>query len=216
MNRPNPLSEGKTQGPRDLDRSSAGGSRARPDVEGAAADSARLAELARTRLLDTEPEESFDRITCLVARVMDAPLALVNLIDRDRQFTKACVVPEGMSPLAETCFNDSFCQYPVALDRPLAIDDARDHPWVGQSAFVREGGILAYLGVPFHGPDGHALGSLCVASPEPREWTQDEVELMEELAHVVETEVALRVERLKATLESGQDAAPGGHPPAVE
>lgn len=154
-----------------------------------------------TRLLDTEPEESFDRITRLVARVLDAPLALVNLIDRDRQFTKSCVLPEGMSPLTESRFNDSFCQYPVALDRPLVIEDARGHPWVGQSAFAREGGILAYLGVPFHGPDGNALGSLCVASPEPRAWTEDEISLLTEFTFVVETEIALRVERLKWQLQ---------------
>lgn len=166
----------------------------RPDVQAAASRPERLAALARTGLLDTPPEENFDRLTRLVARIMNTPLALVNLIDEDRQFTKSCVVPEGMAPVSESRFNDSFCQYPVALARPLIIEDARNHAWVSQSAFVRDGGIIAYLGVPLHGPDDELLGSLCVADSKPRAWTEDDVTLLEELTATVETEISLRVE----------------------
>ena len=100
---------------------------------------ARLAVLWRTGLLDTLPEEVFDRLTRLVQRLLGAPVALVSLVDADRQFFKSAVgLPEPWATRRETPLSHSFCQHVVATGAPLRVEDARQHGLVRDNPAVSE------------------------------------------------------------------------------
>ena len=89
-------------------------------------DQNRLAALDASALLDTPPAEAFDRLTRLVTRILNVPVALVTLVDRDRQFFKSCIgLPEPWMSGRETPLSHSFCQYTVMTREPLIITDAR-------------------------------------------------------------------------------------------
>lgn len=152
-----------------------------------AQDPARLAALRRTGLLDSAPDPSFDRHVRLAAEVLDAPVALVSLIDEDRQFLKSCIgVEERETPLTH-----SFCQHAVAQRKPLIVDDAREHPVLKHNPAIEEMGSIAYAGVPLIDADGHALGTLCVLDSRPRRWSKHQVDLLSDLAASVVNEIAL-------------------------
>jgi GAF domain-containing protein len=152
----------------------------------------RLSALARTGLLDTDPEEAFDRFTRLAARWFGTPIALVSLVDRDRQFFKSAVgLEEPWRTLRETPLAYSFCKHTVALQMPLMIADAREDPLYRDNPAVRELNIVAYAGVPLT-MSGYALGALCVIDLEPRAWSATEVETLADLAACVTSEIELR------------------------
>jgi GAF domain-containing protein len=160
----------------------------------------RLSALARTGLLDSPPEESFDRFTRLAARWFNTPMALVSLVDRDRQFFKSAVgLAEPWRTLRETPLAYSFCKHAVAQQTPLMIADAREDPLYRDSPAVRELNIVAYAGVPLT-MSGYALGALCVIDMEPREWTATEVETLADLAACVGREIELRMRVREAEL----------------
>jgi GAF domain-containing protein len=153
----------------------------------------RLAELRRTALLDTPPEEPFDRLTRLATRLCKTPVGLVSLVDRDRQFFKSAVgLPEPWMSRRETPLSYSFCKHAVAwATEPLVVRDARKESMFRDNPAVRELGIVAYAGVPLmHG--GQALGTLCVIDTEPRAWSYDEIETLKDLAACVMREIELR------------------------
>ena len=151
-------------------------------------DPARLAELRATGLLDSPAEEAFDRLTRLAARLLDAPVALVSLVDADRQWIKSQF---GLaSPLAETRetpVRTSCCRHAVAAGETLAIEDARIHPLTASYAES-----VAYLGAPLRTAEGHVLGTLCVVDQRPRAWTAEHAETLEALAASVSAEIRLR------------------------
>jgi len=152
-----------------------------------ARDPDRLAALRATGLLDSEPEPGFDRHARLAAQMLSAPIALVSLVDEDRQFFKSGLgVEERETPLSH-----SFCQHAVARREPLVVDDAREHPILKDNPAVQEMGAIAYAGVPLIDPDGHALGTLCVLDSRPRQWSSHQVELLTDLAESVMSEIAL-------------------------
>ena len=92
---------------------------------------ARLDALLRLGLLDTPPEESFDRLTRLAARLLSAPVALVSLVDDHRQFFKSAFgLPQPWATVRETPLSHSFCQHVVSEGKPLIVEDARAHPLV--------------------------------------------------------------------------------------
>ena len=89
-------------------------------------DGARLAAVRRLALLDSESEEAFDRLTRLAARLLDAPVALVSPVDRDRQFFKSCLcLPAPWAAGRETPLSHSFCRHAVESGPPLLTADAR-------------------------------------------------------------------------------------------
>jgi PAS domain S-box-containing protein len=162
---------------------------------GVLADPDRLAAVRQTHLLDSPAEAAFDRVARMAARLLEVPIALVPLIEDDRQFFKACVgLPEPWASARQTPLSHSLCQHVVVARQPLAIGDtgrdaiARDNP------LVRELGLAAYLGVPLIDPSGYVLGSVCVADHRPREWTSDEVAILTDLAGLVMTQIQLRAE----------------------
>lgn len=171
-------------------------------------ESARLATLARTRLLDSPAEEPYDRIARLAARVLDAPIATVTLIDEDRQFYKACVgLPEPLRSVRQTPLEYSFCKHTVALGSPLVIGDTRSDDRVSAMLSVTAFGVQAYAGVPLL-VDGFAIGTLCVMDMRPRTWTGEQVGMLIDLAAAVMTEIQLRltVEQVELASEAAHAA----------
>lgn len=165
------------------------------DVSAHLSDPERLAALRAVALLDTPTEQSFDRLARLAARLMKAPVALVSLVDADRQFFKSCVgLPEPWSSRRETPLSHSFCQHNRFADRHLLIEDARTHPLVNDNLAIRDLNVIAYLGIPLSTPDGYVLGSFCVIDSKPRRWTEEDVSVVQDLAAAVMNEIQLRTE----------------------
>lgn len=159
----------------------------------------RRLELAATGLLDTPAEDRFDRYTRLAARLTDAPVTLVSLVDRDRQFFKSQLgLPDPWASLCETPLSHSFCRHVVELREPLVVEDAREHPLVRDNLAIRDLGVVAYLGVPLVTPRGIILGALCAIDGRPRAWSEGQVGAMTDLARALMSEVALRELSLEA------------------
>lgn len=156
-------------------------------------DPERLANLAEHGVLDTRPEPEFDRMTRLAGRFTQAPVCLLSLVDSCRQFFKSAVgLPSPWAERRETPLSHSFCVAVVERHAPLVIEDARVHPdWSGNPA-IQDLGVVAYLGVPLTSDEGFALGSLCVIDHRPRKWTEDEIQVVTDLAGAVMTELRLR------------------------
>src|SRR5688572_22304256 len=91
----------------------------------------RLSALHKLGLLDTPPEVAFDRLARIACRVLRAPVALVSLVDQERQFFKSCIgLPEPIASRRQTPLSHSFCQHVVGTGRPLIVEDARSNPLV--------------------------------------------------------------------------------------
>ncbi len=164
------------------------------DVESALQSESRLQALASVQLIDTPVEESFDRLTQLASKLMRAPVSLVSLVEPQRQFIKSQVgLQEPLASLREVPITHSFCKYVVASGEPLVIDDTREHPLVCLNPAIRAYDVVAYLGIPLTSDDGWHLGSFCVIDHEPRQWTADDVEIMQTLAASVTTQIQLRL-----------------------
>lgn len=164
-------------------------------------DPRRLNTLRELGLLDSPAEEAFDRLARFASRLLDTPIALVSLVDEERQFFKSCIgLPEPWSSWRETPLTHSFCQHCVATHEPLVISDARDHPLVRDNLAIPDLNVIAYLGVPLTTPAGIAIGSFCVIDSVPRSWAQEDIDTMSELATSVIREISLRA--LKRTLEA--------------
>jgi GAF domain-containing protein len=154
-------------------------------------DPERLAAVHRTALLDSAAEPGFDRLTRLAARVLRAPISLVSLVDDHRQFFKS---NEGLEDgLRETPLSHSLCQHVVTTGKPLIVEDATCDPLVADNLAVTELHVRAYAGVPLLAPNGAIIGSFCVIDTVPRTWRPDEIEVLEELAGSVMTEIELGV-----------------------
>ena len=142
----------------------------------------RLAALRRYMLLDTVPEAEFDRVTALAARLFGVPIALVSLVDADRQWFKSCVGIEA----TETSRDDAFCAHALFDTRPLVIPDALEdvrfayNPYVTGAPFIR-----FYAGAPLVTHEGYALGTLCVIDTKPRQLTAEQIDTLASLAAVV-------------------------------
>jgi PAS domain S-box-containing protein len=159
------------------------------------ADPGRLAAVRQTNLLDTPAEDAFDRVARLAARLLEVPIALVPLLEDDRQFFKACVgLPEPWASARQTPLSHSLCQHVVVARQPLAIGDTGGDALARDNPLVRELGLAAYLGVPLIDTSGYALGSVCVADHRPRDWTPDQVAILTDLAGLVMTQIQLRAE----------------------
>ncbi|MGG5823779.1 GAF domain-containing protein [Falsiroseomonas sp. HW251] len=147
------------------------------------ADPKRLVALRRTGLLDSPPEQPFDNITSAASKAMDASVALVSLVADDRQFFKSAQDPSGVFRAEqETTLAMSLCRYAVAARQPLVISDARLSPDFQDHPAVREGGVVAYAGYPIMLADGEAIGTVCVLDTKPREWADDQVSALKDLA----------------------------------
>jgi hypothetical protein len=156
-------------------------------------DPGRLAALEATGLLDAPPQASLDRLARLAARVLNAPVGLVSLVDRDRQVFAGCIgLAEPWATQRETPLSHSICQHAVASRQPLIVSDVRRQPVLRDNLAVRDLDVVAYAGIPLITDDGHVLGTLCVIDHRARTWTSAEVEMLEDVAAAALTEIRLR------------------------
>lgn len=150
---------------------------------------ARLAALRQLGLLDTAPEESFDRITRLAQRVMGTPIALVSLIDADRQWFKSNQGPDAI----ETARDVSFCGHAIHSPNIFEVPDATLDERFSDNPLVVDGPeIRFYAGCPIAAPDGSLIGTLCVIDNQPRSMTEADNETLRDLGAIIEQELLLR------------------------
>ncbi|MGI9116882.1 MAG: sensor domain-containing phosphodiesterase [Gaiellales bacterium] len=140
----------------------------------------RLAGLYSLGILDTPPEESYDAITRTAAYVADAPIALISLVDEQRQWIKSC---HG-TDLSESARDEAFCAHAILTPQtPLIVEDALADPRFRENPFVvGPPGIRFYCGVPLIADGGRAIGTLCVIDVEPRTIDHDQIEVLRGLA----------------------------------
>ncbi len=154
-------------------------------------DPARLAALAGAGLLDAPAQEPFDRLTRLAARIVRAPIALMTLVDCERQFCVSAVGdPSAANRVGE--LSHSLCRFVVESAEALVVDDLRRHPRLQSHPALQELGVVGYAGVPVVTADGHVLGAFCVAAREPRAWSDDDVAALQDLSAAAATEIDLR------------------------
>ncbi len=147
----------------------------------------RLQVLKELHLLDTPPEERFDRITRLAGRLFDAPIVLLALIDADRQWFKSRI---GIA-LTEVERSQSFCEYTIRQDDVFVVEDALEDPRFADNPYVTgEPGVRFYAGYPLETPEGLRLGSLCVIDRVARRFGAEERQLMRDLGQIAADEVA--------------------------
>jgi PAS domain S-box-containing protein len=163
------------------------------------ADPQRLAVLRESGLLDSPADEGFDRLTRLASRILGVPVALVSLVDKDRQFFKSCIgLPEPWASIRETPLSHSFCQYTVMTGEPLVVADAREHPELRYNRAVPDLGVIAYAGIPLLTAAGDALGTFCVIDSTPRQWSESDLDTLRDLAGAAATEIELRLSLARA------------------
>jgi signal transduction histidine kinase len=156
-------------------------------------DPGRLQALRATALLDSPPEEAFDRLTRLASHALNVPVALVSLVADDRQFFKSCIgVAEPWASRRGTPLSHSFCQHAVASGEPLVIEDAREDPLVRDNLGIADLDVIAYAGVPLKTSDGAVLGTFCAIDHEPRAWSEADLAFVREMAQSAMTEIELR------------------------
>ena len=164
----------------------------------------RLDVLVELGLLDSLPEESFDRYTRITAALLKAEVSLVSLVDDRRQFFKSQVgLPSPYDKIRETPLTHSFCQFVVREGAPLVIEDARTDERLCDNGAIRDLGVISYLGMPITSQEGFLLGSLCAINSHPRIWTEEEQRVLADLAAAVSGEVHLRQSEL--TLKKSLD-----------
>ena len=147
---------------------------------------ARVKTLHGLNVLDTVPEERFDRLTRLARRVFNVPIALVSLVDAERQWFKSCM---GLNA-TETGRDVSFCGHAILGDQILQISDAaQDERFHDNPLVTGDPGIRFYAGCPLQVADGSKLGTLCLIDTKPRQLDDDERELLRDLARMAEQEL---------------------------
>ena len=152
-----------------------------------------LTALRGIGLLDTTPEEAFDRLTRLATAALRVPVALVTMVDGERLFFKSAAgLPEPWASLRQTPLKHSFCKHAVASAEPFLVCDARDNLLVKDYPAVTEMGVIAYAGIPLTTIEGITLGAFCVVDNRPRAWKDEEIEILRSLAASVMTEIETR------------------------
>ena len=152
-------------------------------------DRKRLRVLWQYELLDTVPEEMFDDLTELAARICEAPIALITLVDEDRQWFKSKI---GVT-ISETSRDISFCGHAICQTDLFVIPDATKDSRFAENPLVKsDPKIRFYAGAPLVSPDGYALGTLCVIDKVPRELRTEQQQALRVLARHVMTQLELR------------------------
>ncbi len=148
----------------------------------------RLCSLQNLKVLDTLPGERFDRITSLVARVFDVPVALVNLTDESLKWFN--LDQDSDAPEAESA--TVFCSNTVRAEDAFVVSDTLADPrFSGRPCVVGDVKVRSYAGFPVHASDGARVGTLCIMDERPREFSEEHLANLRSFAEMVERELAL-------------------------
>jgi phosphoribosyl 1,2-cyclic phosphodiesterase/CheY-like chemotaxis protein len=146
----------------------------------------RIASLRELKILDTEPEERFDRITRLAAALFNVPMAVISLVDEDRQWFKSCL---GLNA-KQTPRDAAFCAHVVYNREPMIVSDAfQDVRFADNPAVINEPRIRFYAGYPLMLDNGSCIGTLCLLDTRPRTLEGSDLERLHDLADVALREI---------------------------
>src|ERR1700742_5262533 len=149
----------------------------------------RLTALDQYDVLDTPPEEAFDRVTRLVRSIFGVSMSTVTLIDGHRQWFKS---QQGMAN-TETGRAPALCNVAIQLPRPLVVPDTlQDNRFADNPCVVGPPFIRFYAGVQLRSPEGHAIGTLCAMHDQPKTFDQTQLTILGDLAKTVTSELELR------------------------
>ena len=149
----------------------------------------RIEALRRYGLLDTSPEEAFDTFALLASHICGTPIALVTLIDSDRQWIKA---RKGLD-VAETSRSDAFCAHTIMSRDVMVVEDAtKDERFADNPLVQTDPNIRFYAGAPLVDSDGFGLGALCVIDRQPRNLTAEQQESLQALSRLVVLQIEYR------------------------
>lgn len=161
---------------------------------------ARLAALDEYKVLDTESEQAFDDLSELAAFICDAPVSMVSLVGRDRQFFKAA----HNIDIRETSREVSFCAHTLRSPEPMMIPDAtQDHRFADNPFVTPQDGVRFYAGAPIVDPNGLVLGTVCVLDYQPRKLETEQLRALQALAR--QATALLEQRRLNALHETTSD-----------
>lgn len=147
---------------------------------------ARLKALRSLNVLDTPSEERFERLTRLAKRMFDVPIALVSLVDENRQWFKSCI---GLN-VSETPRDISFCGHAILGNEIFVIPDAtEDERFLDNPLVLNEPYIRFYAGCPLRYLDGSMLGTLCIIDTQPRVLNREDLDALKDLAELAEHEL---------------------------
>ncbi len=148
-------------------------------------ESERIAALHALNILDTPPEERFDRLTRIARRAFNVPVALISMIDTNRQWFKS----RGDLLVCETSRDISFCAHAILSDDILYVENAlKDERFSNNPLVTGEPKIRFYAGCPLR-VYGFKMGTLCLADKKPRSFTADDRQLLRDLAAIAEQEL---------------------------
>lgn len=169
------------------------------------ANSTRIATLRATGLLDSPREESYDRLTRVAAATLHAPIAMMTLVDEQRQFYKSSVgLPEPWASGRESPLGYTLCDRVVSSGRSLLVEDVHEDPVARDNHAIGEMGIIAYAGVPLRTVEGQIIGAFGGADRTPHHWQPSEMALLQDLGaaamHELELHCALRTAARQAAM----------------
>lgn len=174
----------------------------------------RLTALHEYQLIDTPPEEDFDRLIALAARLFDVPIVLVSLVDRDRQFFKARI---GLD-VCETSRDVSFCAHAIIQDDILLIPDAVKDPRFASNPLVLGPPFIRfYAGKPLVAPGGERLGTVCLIDTKPRHTfgAEDRKNLSDLAALVMDRMEVRRLEHVRSVSQARFENIAATSPDAI-
>lgn len=160
----------------------------------------RIDAIRSLRLEEISDRDVYSRITLLASTMLDCPIALLSIVEEDRQW----FLGRTGTDLSETPISASFCDLMLRSGVPMLIEDARQDPLLRDSELVTGTPFIrSYLGVPIRSDDGTLLGALCAISPEPGVFNRDQIAPLEMLAQLAEQSIALHVRTRELTRANG-------------
>ncbi|WP_099245605.1 GAF domain-containing protein [Mycobacterium sp. shizuoka-1] len=152
-------------------------------VAEAVSDPERLETLEHLGSYDTARNTTLDRVAVLTAEALGTQMAAVTIVYPDRQVLAGSNADDEQMPRVRP-IEMSICKFTVASREPLVVDDTRAHPLLADHPAVRDGGVLAYAGIPLIDSKGYVAGTLCTWDTRPRHWSSGQVQILNDLADV--------------------------------
>ena len=148
-------------------------------------DPARLDALRDVGLIDAAPDATLERLVRVAAELLDVPVAVVSLLEADREFF-AAAHGDGVAWLEQRVapLSHSLCKHVVANEAPVVIADGRTSELASSRRAARDLDVRAYAGVPLTLHDGHTLGALCAIDTSPRGWSEHDVDTLRDVAEI--------------------------------